>query len=140
MTTTIGAVDRGTLGRVSVRVAPGPHDSVESAVLARARREPETFDIAFVDRIVLANEQACSVSSRTDCGEVSVQYGTAGGTDGLFKVDDLCTTGGDSGGPYFAGGAAYGIHSAGYGSGCHGGWAGQAPEAEDQMNVNILSA
>lgn len=91
---------------------------------------------ALGDRVCFTGGQ----SARTDCGYVDDTYFTGGGTDGLFHVDDLCARGGDSGAPYFAYGVAYGIHSAGWETGCYGGAAEEVFEAEKTMNVYILTA
>lgn len=79
-------------------------------------------------------------SARTDCGTLTALYVTRGGTAGLFLADGLCSDGGDSGGSYFASNVAYGVHVGSTGDGCNPQWGEQAPEAEDLMNVDILTA
>ena len=78
---------------------------------------------------------------RTDCGTVDIRYDSAVYTDGLFRTKDVCLVGGDSGSPAFSYGVAYGVQSASnmY-VGCTKAWSEQALEAQDQMNVNILTS
>ena len=78
---------------------------------------------------------------RTDCGTVDQRYSSAAGTDGLFRVEGVCIVNGDSGSPAFSYNVAYGITVASdYTDTCTHAWAEQATEAQDQMNVNILTA
>lgn len=78
----------------------------------------------------------------TTCGNVVDTNTSHLNTDGLFEVsEDLCLRDGDSGGPYFSYGVAYGIHiGSPEGASCgEYGRAEHALEAASRMNVYILT-
>lgn len=80
----------------------------------------------------------------SDCGTVTNSNHTANFPDGtsvrgLFRVDGICGSRGDSGGPGYAYGGAYGIISSGSRSTCVTNF-NPIKEIEDAMNVDVLTA
>ncbi len=104
----------------------------------------ETYQIVD-ESIVSYGEVICMTSSLqfsgstnfTRCGAVTdLWYDTTTGVPGVRVLDICGTYGGFSGGPYYKGHRAYGIHQ-GSGSGCRS-YMMDAVRSEDGLNVNIL--
>lgn len=95
------------------------------------------------------NSVVCTTGaiSGTDCGRVVNPQTAARSTNALgsftatelTEVDNLCTKGGDSGGPYYKLGRAYGIHHGTFeGTGCNGRLYTHISDALNHNNVGIV--
>lgn len=93
-------------------------------------------DPGFQDRVCLTGGNFPA----TSCGDVWSTSSPGSGTADLFIAAGICAMGGDSGGPYFSYGVAYGIHiTSDPGANCNEVvWAEHVIEAADRMGVRVM--
>lgn len=135
---------QGDIAIMRVNNAPGWFGGSKNRVFVRAQAgetvRNETYRISGTTTSKIGDRVCLSgVTTGTDCGTVqalgqTVTY-SGGTTVANMARASYCRAGGDSGGPIYASGKAFGIHSGG--SGCTGYYTG-IRGAEDSMNVDVV--